>query len=387
MSRFVTAAAISALALSATAAGATQINTGGADGAYNRTFCPPLAAELGKAKLDYKCAPSAGTKENMQRVAADPRQIGFGQLDVMALEAEKMGGISQFTTLRSGDVRECLFAVTKNKTITNFGELAVQSAKLRFILPPEQSGSVGSFNFLRQIDSEGLGTAKQITYAPSTDDAIKQALAAEDTVTMFVQFPDPDNPRFKLIQDLGGHIVPVLDRTVLRQQIGGEKVYFPQETQVANATWLKAGQTVVTACTPMVVFTGVTDKIAADKDKQDHRDVIATIKALDEEVLLPKEGLFSRVWKRTKELSAQSAEQLTTYSEQAREQAKPMLERAKEATSKAMEAARPTLEKAKEMGAQAYEKAKQEVKELMDKAQQPAQAPTTPPAPATPPKQ
>jgi hypothetical protein len=277
----------------------------------------------------------------------------------MALEAQKLGGIAQFTTIRSGDVRECLFAVTRNKQITNYGELAVKAGELRFILPPEQSGSVGSFNFLRQIDTSGLGQASKITYAASTDEALRQALAADDTVSFFVQFPDPDNPRFKAIQDQGGHIVPVIDRQVLRQQIGDQKVYFPQETQVTNATWLKAGQTVTTACTPMVVFTGQTDKIASDKDKQDHKDVIATIKALDEEVLLPKEGLFSKVWKRTRELSAQSAEQLIKASEQAREQAGPM------------------LEKAKEMGSQAYERAKQEMKELMEKAQPPKEAPKT----------
>jgi hypothetical protein len=375
MSRLAYAVTATAVTFAASAAMATQINTGGADGAYNRTFCPPLSAELAKGRLDYKCTPSAGTQENMQRVLADPRQIGFGQFDVMALEAQKMGGLAQFTTLRSGDVRECLFAVTRNKDITNYGELAVKAADLRFILPPEQSGSVGSFNFLREVDNTGLGKATKITYATSTDEALKQALAADDTVSFFVQFPDPDNPRFKAIQDQGGHIVPIIDRQVLRQQIGDQKVYFPQETQVTNATWLKAGQTVTTACTPMVIFTGLTDKVSGDKDKQDHKDVIATIKALDEEVLLPREGLFSRVWKRTRELSAQGTEQLVKATEQAREQAGPMLEQAKEDARKAYEAAKPTLEKAKEMGAQAYEKAKQEMKELMEKAQPPKEAP------------
>ena len=379
---FATAASLLALGAFAATAGANQINTGGADGAYNRTFCPELAGELKKSKFDYACTTSAGTKENMQRVAADARQIGFGQLDVMALEAEKMGGMSQFVKLRTGDVRECLFAVTRNKSVTNFGELAVQAEKLRFVLPPEQSGSAGSFAFLKQIDPEGLGKASQITYAASADDAVRQALAAEDTVTVFVQFPDPDNPRFKLIQDLGGHIVPVIDRAVLRQQVGGEKVYYPQETQVSNAGWLKSGQTVVTACTPMVVFTGAADRVTGDKAKQDHKDLIATVQALPADALVPQQSLFSRVWKRTKELSAQSTEQLVTLSETARQQAQPMMEKAKEATAKAMEAARPTLERAKEMGSQAYEKARQEVKELMEKAQQPKEAPVE-----TPPKQ
>ena len=198
-------------------------------------------------------------------------------------------------------------------------------------------------------------------------------------MSLFVPFPDPDNPRITLINDQGGHIVPILDRNVLRQQIGGEKIYFPQETEVTNATWLKSSKSVVTACTPMVIFTGSVDKVTGDKEKQDHKDLIATVKAMDQAVLLPQESLFGRIWRRTKEMSAQSAEQLVSLSETAREQAKPMLDKAREATGKAMEAAGPTLEKAKEMGSQAYERAKQEVKELMDKAQTKEAPPATPP--------
>jgi hypothetical protein len=41
-----------------------------------------------------------------------------------------------------------------------------------------------------------------------------------------VEFPDPENRRFKLVRVEGGHFVPIVDREVLRQQIGGHKVYF-----------------------------------------------------------------------------------------------------------------------------------------------------------------
>jgi hypothetical protein len=34
-------------------------------------------------------------------------------------------------------------------------------------------------------------------------------------VAMFVQFADPDDPRFALAKALGGHIVPVIDRKIL----------------------------------------------------------------------------------------------------------------------------------------------------------------------------
>ena len=362
-----TVAALSAVPLAAADA-AQSINTGDATGAYHAQFCPRLEAELTKAKLDYVCTPSNGTAENVERVAKSPAQIGYGQLDVFAHEIASRGGVQAFTRLRADDVRECVFAVTRAKEITSWGDVAVHAPRLRVVVPPANSGSAGTFRYLQDIDAEGLGKAREVISAASPDEAIKTALAAEDTVAIFVQFPDPGNPRFKLVQDLGGHIVPVLDRNILRQQVGEQKVYFAQETQVANASWVKTGTMVTTACTPIVVFTGATASIAGDKAKQDHKDLIATIAAIKAEDLLPKESVYERLWKRSKELSATGVEAMLKYSEDAREKAKPFLDRAKEATSKAMEAAKPAYDKAKELSTKAYERAKEEAKELMDKS-------------------
>src|SRR5258707_725292 len=71
------------------AARAQAIYTGGATGAYNSSFCPPLAKELGKAFFNMTCTPTAGTVENVNKVLADPKNIGFGQLDVVALLASQ----------------------------------------------------------------------------------------------------------------------------------------------------------------------------------------------------------------------------------------------------------------------------------------------------------
>ena len=336
-------------------AAANQINTGGAEGAYHTTFCPALEAQLSKSKFEYKCTPSEGTADNMSRVAADPRHIGYGQLDVFALEAQALGGAATFTKLRNDDVRECVFAVTRNREITNYGDVAVNAPRLRFILPPKTSGSAGTFRFLQQADSDGLAKAKSVDNVASADEAIKLALAADDAVAFFVQFPDPENARFKTIQEQGGHIVPVLDRAILRQQVDGQKVYFAQETQVLNANWMKSGQTVVTACTPLVLFTGTPDRMTSEKVRQDHKDMIATVQALKVDALLPHEGLFSRVWRRTRELSGQSVDKLVQMSETAREKAQPIMERAKELGGEAVEKAREAAEKAKEAAKKAME--------------------------------
>ena len=356
-----------ALLSSASATSASQINTGDASGAYHSSFCPRLEAQLKQARFAYACALSQGTGENLRRAVADPRQIGYGQLDILALDGA-LAAASLITVLRNDDVRECLFAVTRNKDVQAWGDIAVGAAKLRFILPPEQSGSAGTFRYLRHIDAEGLGRARDIRYASTTDDAIRQVLSADDTVTLFVQVPDPDNARFRLVGELGGHFVPVLDRAILRPQVNGQKIYFAQETQVANATWTTAGIKVVTACTPLTLFTGAAERVSGDKARQDHQDLIATVRALKPEDLLPTETTFASFLKRTKELSAVSAERLLKLSEDARTQAGPLIDRAKDASEKALEAAKPTLGKAKEIGQQVLERAKEEARDLMDKA-------------------
>lgn len=379
-----TAAAALAVAGLAAPALANKINTGGATGSYHSRFCPLLKAQLDKAQLKYDCATSAGSRENISRVWSDPKQIGYSQLDIFALEKGRLLAKDQLQIARSDDVRECLFLVTRNKQFTAYGDVQAYADKLRFILPPKESGSAATFDYLRQIDTEGLARVQPnaITYAKSADDAIKQALSAEDTMALFVQVPDPASPLFKTINELGGQMLPVVDRTILRQQIDGQKVYFAEETEVAQAKWVSSGKKVVTACTPMVVFTGDPNRLDTDKARQEQKDVIATIQQLKVEDVVPKKGFLQTMLKRTKEISAQSAEKLMEMSEKARVAAKPAMEKAKEMGAKAIEAAKPAMEKAKE----ATEKAVEKAKEAMSGQGQPAPGggATPAPAPATP---
>jgi hypothetical protein len=379
-----TALAVALGALSLPAA-ANQINTGGEAGAYHKSFCPALSAQLKLAQFDYACTPSAGTRENIERVLANPRQLGYGQLDAFALETRQLKAEAALTLVRQDDVRECVFAVTRNKDVSNYGELAANAGRLRFIMPPASSGSFGTFQFLRAIDADGLGKAKSVTNAASPEDAIREALSADDTVSLFVQFADPDSPRFELVRKLGGHVVPVIDRTILRQEVAGKKIYFAQETQVENAQWVKSGHKVVTACTPLVVFTGSPDTISGDQARKDHADLVRTVSALKSDSLLPEESLFQKLIKRTKELSAVSTEKMLEVTEQAREKAKPYTEKAmdaakeaseqaKQAAERAGEAAKPYYDKSKEAAQKAYDDALKMGKGLMDKSK-PAETP------------
>lgn len=373
---FLSLMCLAAVFLTVAPAAATEINTGNPEGPYHASFCPQLASQLARAKLDYTCVPSSGTLENIDRVAADPRQIGYGRLDVLAREAPASGSPRSFARLRIDDVRECLFAATRATELRSYGEITANASKLRFVLPPETSDSAAAFRALQGIAPAHLGEAKTVMHTQSTEQALQLALSADDTVAVFTQFPDPDHASFKLIERLGGHVVPVLDRDVLRQQANGEKLFFAQEIQISGASWVSPRSKIVTVCTPMVVFTGAPDAIGDPKARQDHQDLIATVRALKADALMPEETVFARALKRTKELSADSAERLIKLSEEARRNALPYLERAREATERAYEAARPSLERARDYTFEAYEKAREEMKDFMapkDPAETPKQ--------------
>jgi hypothetical protein len=372
------ALALIGVAVGGAPADANRINTGTADGPYQRHFCAVLAQQLKFAQFDFACAPSAGTRETIERVLADPRQLGYAQLDAFALGARELKAEAALSIVRHDDVRQCLYAVSRNQQLTNWGELAANARHLRIILPAADSDSASSFQFLRAIDPEGLGKVAEVRHTPSIESAIREGLSAEDTVSLFVQFPDPDSAHFALVQELGGHVVPVIDRAILRQEALGKKIYFAQETQVENPQWIKSARRIVTACTPVLIFTGTADRVAGDKARKDHEDLIRTIGALNAGALLPEESLFSKLLKRSKELTASSTEKLLQASEEAREKARPYTdkameaaretaEQAKGAAERASEAAKPYVDKSKEAAQKAYDDAMKMAKELMEK--------------------
>ncbi len=307
-----------------------KIHTAGETGAYQNDFCPSLSKALEAAKLNYVCTASNGSVENIARVLENPQDIGFSQFDILARESLKFGG-RPLTVIRNDFGRECLFMVTRNKNIKTFGEVSALAEHLSFVLPPEGSGAAATFEFLQKIDPEGLGKARRITYAASPDEAIARVLGGpDDHITLFVQFPDPNNPRFKAIDEASGQFIPVIDRAILRQEVNGQKVYHAQETEISNPKFLKKGETVITSCTPVTIFTGSVERIADPLARANHQDMILTVRDLDRDVLLPKEGFFAALWKRTKELSASAIESAVALSEQARAEARPLIEKARQ---------------------------------------------------------
>ncbi len=362
---------------------ASQINTGGENGSYHSQFCEPLASELEKSRFDYGCVTSDGAGENIRRAISNPTEVGFAQLDVFAYETLTRGNNDKLEIIRTDLGKECLFVVSKNKNLTNYGQVLGVPEQLKFILPPRTSGNARTFEFLQQIDPDGLGKITNISYANSTDEALNMILDSDetDTLTLFVQLPDPDNARFQLIAEKGGHFIPVIDRKLLRQEISGKKVYFAEETLISNPSWGTSGKKVVTACTPIVLFTGAPDRLAFGRDRDDQIDLIRTVRAVPAEKLRRQSGLVSTLVKQTKSLSATSVEAMVEATEKAktaaepvinkaRDAAKPVIESASEAGRKAKESAKPMIEKLEQFGRDTLNQASEMTKRATESAKE-----------------
>ena len=291
---------------------AQSINTGASSGSYYRTFCPPLEKYLNKLRLAYKCRTSKGTSDNMDRSVRSPREIGYGQLDVFALRIEDIDWPKVYQIIRIDDFYECVFAVTKNPKIDSYNDLAAYAPNIRFVLPPRGPDTVNTFQFLQELDPNGLGGAKQIKIAKSLDAAIRDALKTSTDVVIFVRYPDPANPIFKLIAKLEGRFISVVDRQILTAKVANERVYQPKEVEVGRGGRTRNSKKLITACTPMVIFTGASSRISDWTLRERHKGTVQAIARLKLKDLLPKESPLSKLWQRMRDAPAIAIDKFLT---------------------------------------------------------------------------
>ena len=356
------------LASFAAPAQAADLLTGEKTGAYFNDFCPAIKSAVKDKNLLVNCRTTNGSLQNLDTVLEHPTQFGLAQYDLFSLKYSHQSNQLLYTPVRDDLGKECLFLVTKNKKMTNFGDIIASAPYMNFILPPEKSGHAGTFKYLQNIDKKGLGQARNVTHVESTEAAITKALASDDNVTLFVQFPNPDNKHFKLVNENGGHFIPVISKEILSQVTRGNKVYSAEETAVANPNWTKSGTKLVTACTPIVMFTGKSMRVTDNAVKDEHRRAIAILQEIPADKLRPQKGWLSKLWTSTKAVSAKSTETLVETTEQAKKVSSPYLSKAKEVTKDAIEAAKPTYEKAKEGAKTMLEKAKELGEKAIDEA-------------------
>lgn len=331
MKRLVLAAIAAASLVSAAygqQAGDRAIYTGGAKGAYHGLFCPPIPGVLDKAYFQgYHCATSAGTVDNMKRVAANPRAIGFAQLDVFTREQREHP--DQFGKLVVVRQLACegLWMVTRNDALTDYGRVLGLARRIQFVLPPEESGSSASFKFLQSSDPDGLGRATHMRYAQSTTDMLNQvANSKSGDVGFFVQFADPTNATIKKIVDSGLHVIPVVSRQIMALKNGEDSVYQVQTFDLTEAGFFVKAKEVTTACTPTVIFTGSPDAFpASDKNaRDDQHDLIQKVREVPDNDFLPRQSTVAAIIKSAKHVGGRALDEMMAATDLARKKVEEM---------------------------------------------------------------
>ena len=329
MKRLFLAAAMTVAALPAFSQsvqpGPKAINTGGPQGAYHSTFCPPLPPVLSNAYFQgYTCTPSAGTLQNIDRVLANPTNIGFAQFDVFAMQAQqRQPDFARLSVIRTDIACEGLWMVTRNPDLT-YGSILGLSRRIRFVLPAQQSGSTASFNYLRSIDPEGLGRTpdSNISYLADATAVINHvANSADGEVGFFVQFADPRNANIRLMVEKGLRVIPVVSREILRARVGDQSVYEVREFILSGGGFLGIGgreQRATTACTQVAIFTGAPENFSDRNGQDDAREMIQRVRQVPRDNLLPRDDAMSRILRSANRLSQSAVEQMVSGVDAAR---------------------------------------------------------------------
>lgn len=280
-----------------------KIYTGGKSGSYYTAIGPLLKDALSKYFFKYEVVASAGSQENIRQVAASPSAIGLVQSDSLSVEMSRNADLAKRITIIRNDVAdECAFAVTSAanaERLDTWGDVESYGRRLALITGPAESGSATTLAYIKSL-SDSLKDVS-VTNAESVDAAIDAVIGGKADVAFFVQFADVSNARFKKINGANLAFIPVINRAILRQNVGGHPLFVPTEVKVTGMQLLKLrkSEKLTTACTPIAYITGNPDLLAPGNAQEDQKDMIAKLRAVSVEALRPKDAWFKQMLQNT----------------------------------------------------------------------------------------
>lgn len=266
---------------------AAKLHTGKETGAYFNDIGPAVKAYLDNQLFRLEMVMSPGSTANLRLVAENIGDVGLSRADTYAIyNAENPGVVVAVPT----GIKSCLYAVTKSPAILGddpavaWGNMLRLAPRMKIGLPGETSGATTTFRFISKNDQslQRVRDGNVVNYEKA-DLAIEAAASGEMDIAFFVQFPDPTNKRFQLIDEKGLTIVGVGSRAMSRLTVpspdGGaaQSVYQVQNVPVQETLggW-GSDKTVSTMCTEIVIVTRSADDLEGDA-KMDQKDLIQVL--------------------------------------------------------------------------------------------------------------
>ena len=158
-------------------------------------------------------------------------------------------------------------------------------------------------------------TASRMPDATAVINAVAES--TDGAVGFFVQFADPQNGNIRLMAEKGLRIIPVVSREILRTRVADQAVYEVQTFTLGGGGAFARPRELTTACTPVAIFGGAPEALAVGKGvtQDDQRELIAKVRAIPAQRLLPQESRVAALIANARRLSAGAAEQLAAAAE------------------------------------------------------------------------
>lgn len=263
--------ALLALLPAASGTSAQTLSTADADSALHTRACPTLKSATGTSGSQLTCTPSAGARQNLDRVLADPGQLAFVPRDLALAEIQRRGN-GALRELRVESHFACVFAVVGDADLFTSSDVVSAAQSRELNVPGAQSGVGDTLALLRQLDPRGLGRSGEPRAAANRDAAIKAAIS-EKGIAILVEPAEDADRLARQIAAQGGRLVPLQVRRALGHRVLDEVVFVQRDVRLGTD-----GEPAL--CTPYVVVTGETGRIADQAARERHARVASVMIAM-----------------------------------------------------------------------------------------------------------
>lgn len=298
------------LAAGALAGGnAVRIAGGPATGEYI-TFARAMCGALGQL---FSCNPleTKGAQENLDRLKvalSDSAAVEVAILkgNIAATLSTEAGFLDNFTVVRSlpGEAVMLVMKSETAKAVVNWAGIKESAFLLSLGLPGEKSGDASVFNALKDIPGSALKDfeVKQYKGRPELVAAIQ---SGEVRMGWFVQYPNPNNALFQLIERAGLVVLGAVDPDFI--QLGGSVGV--QDVTIANAKLFGLGgaaKAITTTTVQAAIVARSPNQYPDGRERKLQQALITKIRNEEVVNLLPKEP-WAMSWANKTSLSAKIA--------------------------------------------------------------------------------
>lgn len=228
------------------------ITTGYAGGSYHNVLGNNLGQILGERGHDVTLQESAGSIENIERVASGDAQLGFAQADAVAFWSDRNAGANVQIIGSLGS--ECVYiAAGEHSGIDDEDDL---EEGVKIAVGDQGSGSAVSWQYLQQLEDDYQETS---TYFRGGVLAMSQVKGGQLDAFLWVTSPenlDHKYLRAALADGSGMKLIDVDDYSLNEELPNGEQVYEFRDVVVKEGTF--SDTEVEVPCTSVLVIASET---------------------------------------------------------------------------------------------------------------------------------